>query len=1091
MQDLNRFLAFITTKSAALNERIEGGFDYQENDDIREKRLEHWCALVAGGNKEVFENRLRILGNNLEEIQGYLNSVQPKDDFKITSWVSVIAEVVERFTHGEDADSQETTVDHNQYIDPENPIPFEDVFKPFIHYARSRLKQATGEHYEYISTRAHGQLERHLLACLSDICSLSLYLKFSVLRSLQDSQYTKIFSRGQSGKKTSIYERFVNSMLDGEWVGFFNEFPVLARLVGTAVENWVDNALEFVARFVDDQQALRKLIKSDHTPWQIAGLQPGLSDPHDSGRAVICIELDDGKRLVYKPRSVAIEGAYNRFLRFINDHNQMLKLKTLEVLDRGAYGWMEHCDPHDCENPAGVARYYQRTGMLLCVLYALEGTDIHLENLIASGEYPVIVDLEMIFSPIEKDEHSRNILLGGDGTSNYLVKNSVLRTGLLPGWGIGPDGQSFDLSAMGGTGEQLSPFEKPDFEDINSDEMTLRFVQAVFPARMNNPTMNGEEQSPQHFSDDLILGFETMYAFLQNYRDLILHKNGVLSSFIGKRVRYAVRHTMMYGRVIRKSFHPELLRDGIDRSIFLDLLSHPMISFPKEHPYWGVLENEKQAVDQMDVPLFTVNTDACDIYMGDKAIQADFFRESGMDSVKNRMCGMNPQDLEFQTQIIRGCLAARYIEDVHGGAGGHQDVVPSSDFVGRHVEVDLFEEAFKVYEKVLDTTIRLPDGGVTWFGDVYLSDAQRMDYRPLGTSLYDGTLGVALFGSALYRFTEDDIYRDFAMDALKSLLMRISDPQQCQSIPVSDGLGAGGGIGGYLYGLSMCAQFLDEDEILNHAEHLAGVLSKEMIERDDRFDFLGGVTGTILGLLTLIKVRSRTEWIEKAIHCGDHLLASRHETETGQRVWKTLNDIPLTGYSHGSAGIAYALLRLYNQTGEERFLEAAEQGLAYERALFNPQMRNWPDLREIESDGKGNFHMVGWCHGAAGIGFSRLGVLAILDDNCSSEEVRGALETTFRFGLGATDHLCCGNAGRIDFLLSGAEHLAERRYMDKAHELVSAMLNRAKYSGGYRMNPRITGKLYSPGLFTGTSGIGYMYLRLASPDLIPSLLVWK
>jgi|SRR5215510_15999712 hypothetical protein len=41
----------------------------------------------------------------------------------------------------------------------------------------------------------------------------------------------------------------------------------------------------------------------------------------------------------------------------------------------------------------------QLSKMLLCIVYALCGTDFHSENMIASGDQPVLVDLETLLTP--------------------------------------------------------------------------------------------------------------------------------------------------------------------------------------------------------------------------------------------------------------------------------------------------------------------------------------------------------------------------------------------------------------------------------------------------------------------------------------------------------------------------------------------------------------------------------------------------------------------------------------------------------------------------------------------------------------------
>jgi lantibiotic modifying enzyme len=87
------------------------------------------------------------------------------------------------------------------------------------------------------------------------------------------------------------------------------------------------------------------------------------------------------------------------------------------------------------------------------------------------------------------------------------------------------------------------------------------------------------------------------------------------------------------------------------------------------------------------------------------------------------------------------------------------------------------------------------------------------------------------------------------------------------------------------------------------------------------------------------------------------------------RAWPTLNGRLLTGFSHGAAGIAYALTRLYEITCKDTLLGAAQEAVEYERSVFMADFDNWPDLcysEPMEVDTSA------WCHGATGIGLSRL-----------------------------------------------------------------------------------------------------------------------
>ncbi|RCK13064.1 DUF4135 domain-containing protein [Bacillus licheniformis] len=59
--------------------------------------------------------------------------------------------------------------------------------------------------------------------------------------------------------------------------------------------------------------------------------------------------------------------------------------------------------PHEtCHTKKELEGYYTRLGKLLAVLYSIDAVDFHHENIIASGEHPVLIDLESIFHQYKK-----------------------------------------------------------------------------------------------------------------------------------------------------------------------------------------------------------------------------------------------------------------------------------------------------------------------------------------------------------------------------------------------------------------------------------------------------------------------------------------------------------------------------------------------------------------------------------------------------------------------------------------------------------------------------------------------------------------
>lgn len=250
---------------------------------------------------------------------------------------------------------------------------------------------------------------------------------------------------------------------------------------------------------------------------------------------------------------------------------------------------------------------------------------------------------------------------------------------------------------------------------------------------------------------------------------------------------------------------------------------------------------------------------------------------------------------------------------------------------------------------------------------------------------------------------------------------------------------------------------------------------------------ISGAAGAILGLLALHAWTGNDEPLERAVACGRHLLARRVETSTGARAWSIRGRTPLTGFSHGAAGIGYALVRLHGATGEADFLSAAREGFAYEAKLFDEEQGNWPDLRTITSGSAGTRFAASWCHGAPGIGLSRL---EIVNEPAAYADVEAAVRMTLAAGIKGPDGLCCGTLGRLELLLSAGLRLGRPDLAAAARRLASAVLARRQRTGALRLRPGHTVEADSPGLFSGTAGIGYQLLRLNSPEHVPSVLLW-
>jgi type 2 lantibiotic biosynthesis protein LanM len=533
------------------------------------------------------------------------------------------------------------------------------------------------------------------------------------------------------------------------------------------------------------------------------------------------------------------------------------------------------------------------------------------------------------------------------------------------------------------------------------------------------------------------------------------------------------------------------LRDGADHSLGIEWLARPFLADTadlSDLPPWEIYLAEADALERLDIPFFSAYSDSSDLWSDGRVIARDFFTEKGIDAAESRLSQLSEQDLVMQTNLIRASIYARYAPQPSDGAGQPPAVDPEPTPDAPLTRKELIDAALVIAEQIRQSAIHGRDGGITWFSANFDPISERLRLLPMTDNLYDGRIGVALFLAAGEHCTGGAGYRELVLSAL--LPLRKALQQTASVVNRRIPLGAATGLGGQMYALARISSLIEEEEVAKVALRTMEWFTPSRIESDRSLDVIDGCAGGILGLLALSNLTSAGRNLDLAVRCGDHLLQTRIATPTGHRVWPNQwSALPLTGFAHGAAGIAYSLLRLNRATGEPRFRDAAQEAIAYETTLYSTEERNWPDLRDRPGDSK--HFMLAWCHGAPGIGMARLAGLSILDNTAVRADIANAVQTTMEVSLKRADHICCGNLGLVDFLIESGIQLARPDLLLEARRRVTSIVSRAHRTGTYRLHAQAPGVADSPSLFQGVAGIGYELLRMADPQRIPCVLRWE
>ena len=636
----------------------------------------------------------------------------------------------------------------------------------------------------------------------------------------------------------SPQERFISfleRLQDPEAAGqLLREYPVMKDQAVNHLDRWSAFSLEFLGHFLEDWEALRQTFFSGD-PGALVGVQGGAGDTHRNGRSVTILSFATGARIVYKPRSLAVEEHFQQLLGWLDDRGAEPAFRPPTILNRADHGWSEFIAAAPCANADEVVRFYRRQGGYLAILYALEASDFHCENLIACGEHPALVDLDALFHP-----RPENVTSGSaEEIAGATLGESVLGVGLLPVrlW-ANEDDSGVDMSGMGSAAGQLTPRGVPHWEGADTDEMRIVRKRIEMSGSKNRPSLNGREANAFDYAEAIAGGFASTYRLLLAFRGEALT---AIHRFAEDEVRVIVRPTQTYATLLRESFHPDLLRDEAGREALFDRLREAAVDRPALNK---LIPAERKDLLNGDIPLFTTRPDSRHVRTGGGESVENYFDESGMALVERRLGQFSEKDLERQMWVTRASIATLDSRMERPRIGGAK-----TRGVGarrRTVTEVAPAQSISAARAVGDRLQELAFGGhddAAWIGLVP-ADERSWSLSPLGPDLYDGLPGVILFLAHLGSVTGERRYSALAELALTSLRRQIGKTRN------SGAIGGFNGWGGIVYSLAHLGAIWGDPTLFAEAESLLDGMP-EPIERDRALDVIGGAAGCALALRSL------------------------------------------------------------------------------------------------------------------------------------------------------------------------------------------------------------------------------------------------
>ncbi|MBD8014519.1 type 2 lanthipeptide synthetase LanM family protein [Planococcus wigleyi] len=1034
---------------------IHALFSYERSRFLKEEGIDpapainKWRKRLSMTSDAIFQSKLAVAGLSEQQFAEMITPLSEKnlDEKQLQELAAFLKSemnldlVIEGLNLSEQNEKMKEQLDLGLFI------------RPFLSYISNRLDLALEELSRTQPANIEKIKETLMFAIGTQLitqASRSIVLEMHVSK-LKDELYG---STAEERFQSFIREKALNP---SELMKFYEEYAVLTRILILRSEFFVENINLTLARYMDDFDSMSNAFGLDND--ELDSIEFGLGDTHQKGKTVGKFVYKNGKTIIYKPKGLSISLKYHDLLDWIAERAEFPTLSPYKILDFGTHGWEECVLYSSCLTQQEVKHYYQRFGVLLGMMHSIKGADFHLENIIAGGNTPYIIDHETLFHQSPKLDFPDSV----EVDLKYEQANSVVGTGLLPiAMFKNAEGKGIDLSALNGKEQEL-PFKVLKLENAMTDDMKFSMQSERFRGANNLPTLNGEGVDAEEYLEDILIGFENIFNFFIDYKDELLGSKGPIESFRNEKIRVVARATQQYFNFLNESSHPDYMRDALYLENLYDRLWF--------YPYHDKRIIPHEILDLMagDIPFFNSLADSRDLYSSTGVKIDNVFAQSGYEIVVDRIRKYDLDELQTQLGWIRTSLVGSKKEeaDVQEEKWADEKVPSDVDLLFLHEAKSIGEEILSklCYSKAKDKASLLclsPNSEGTW------------SVAPALQGLYDGLGGISLFFQYLWKETGDERYKLAAEATLQSAAAPMVENQGLVSSFT--------GSASLLYPILHFHKNFGSNEYEWKVDEIKQKL-KQNVQKDEVFDFLGGAAGVCHVLMNSFEWTGDREYLEIAELYGEHLLANRHSPAPGQAAWASgESGNYLGGFSHGTSGIAQSLFRLFYLTKDQKYQKVAEKALRFDQSLFDSEKGAWKDNRR--SEGQYAHH---WCHGSMGVGLSRIMMSDYTANSTVGTEINQALQNLRNHGYKSSDSLCHGNFGDTELFLQAGMHFQDSSLSEEAKQRGYNCVLQKEARGFYQVDgPK---GFIQPGLFTGLAGVGLQLLRLSNPKEVPSVLL--
>ncbi|PEE26859.1 type 2 lanthipeptide synthetase LanM [Bacillus toyonensis] len=822
------------------------------------------------------------------------------------------------------------------------------------------------------------------------------------------------------------YKYFTNNFFHFKkfHMNFFRMLPLLSEKIFIIIENEINYIIWLQGVLEKDQKEIHKMLGFNimHVEKVI-----NLGDYHNNGRRTILLEDKFKNKVILKPVDLTNSILYHSLINQLNkDLNTDIFIP--QVVNKNNYGYMEYINHESCESNEQIKGYYYNLGVVLSVIYLINGSDIHNENIIAKQTSPVIIDFETLGSTLNPSITEE--------TSSFKLSNSVLNSRMLPIRFSEGREVIRDYSAIGRVMKTLVKKIKIKNE-FTSNPIEIREETIVEDTVQNLPFFNDDIYEYDNYIKDIIKGFEDAYNGALKNKEEYMH---ILKSSVSKwNYRKVYRNTKIYTLLLDRLNVPDLLENKLKTIKYLRNILEKNIYLATRK---DIIQKEIETLLSYDVPYFSnkYEWESCEIFSNNEI------------DLEMKFEKISYADFLLQRKIIEMSLS------------NQNDNLDQLNTVKETINFQTNLSTNKIKEaitgKILDGSYISKDGDVDFIG-LKTNWQGELEINHLNNGIYDGLLGI----SSLLRNNADPNHIEIINKLEQKALQEILNKNKNNYGFVN---GSNAIISYYLTNFPYITP-LNEKVILQIFMDINSDIEKGEY-KDNTFDILGGSAGLILTAVKFYQINPKYKILLKvAENLGDYIV-NNMQTHNEFVYWKahdTLNlEDSLKGFVHGLSGQLLAFYKLKDILKTNK----------YDRVIHCIHKSEKMSMNEYK-------YTDSWCKGFSGMGISRIKILELYQN----EDIQSDL-IFFKNQILSTLHensdycLCHGLMGKLDFLLE-----LENRGMLERNEKQIVMKVTNNFLNNFAIEDFNPHKI---ALFTGLGSILYFLQRLEN-DKLNSILYFN